>query len=186
MNKSNSSSKPSSSNSKSRRNTKDRDRRRKQPVEINSQHIPTEIQFISSIVRLHPCKLAVTTKKTYFQEITKGQFAGISQEQLRNYAEQVGFEDLPKDVAEGFTEDLNYKLRHVIHDALTRARLSNRNTISTNDVNDAFDSLGLEKVYGAPENPSWMPLDKRLYYLEVSRQTTYYSVKKFNFSEEVY
>lgn len=76
---------------------------------------------------------------------------------------------MPNDVAEEFAKDLNYKLRHVIHDALIRARLSNRNTITSNDINDVFDSLGCEKVYGAPEIPSWMPFEDRLYYLEVSK-----------------
>lgn len=54
---------------------------------------------------------------------------------------------------------------------MVKARLSGRNYINSSDVQDSFVSFDIEKVYGAPSSPNWIPFsntDKTLSCLEVS------------------
>lgn len=51
---------------------------------------------------------------------------------------------------------------------MVKARLSGRNGVHAIDVEETFDSLNLDKVYGAPANPEFIPFgDEGLYYLNV-------------------
>ncbi|CAH0559626.1 unnamed protein product [Brassicogethes aeneus] len=99
------------------------------------------------------------------------QYAGIGPESICIYAEHLS-EDIYKSVSEDFrksreicnilTEDINYKLRYIIHDALLKAKLCGRNNISSKDISQSFEGLQLEKVYGASSNPNWLPLTDQL------------------------
>lgn len=52
---------------------------------------------------------------------------------------------------------------------MVKARLSGRNGVHATDVEETFNSLNLDKVYGAPSNPEFIPFgDESLYYLNVS------------------
>lgn len=53
---------------------------------------------------------------------------------------------------------------------MIRARLQGRNSLLSSDLEDTFDSLGIEKVYGTPSFPIFMQMpDQNLYYLDVSK-----------------
>lgn len=52
---------------------------------------------------------------------------------------------------------------------MIKARLSGRNVITSSDIDASFESLKIEKVYGAPSHPNWMVLnDHNVLYLDVS------------------
>ncbi|CAH1174290.1 unnamed protein product [Phaedon cochleariae] len=84
------------------------------------------------------------------------QYAGISSESIFTYAEQSSYEHLSDEVCDTLAEDINYKLRYIIHDALTKARLCGRDAISSTDIEETFKNLSIEKVYGAPNAPNWV------------------------------
>ncbi|KAJ8921583.1 hypothetical protein NQ315_010488 [Exocentrus adspersus] len=95
------------------------------------------------------------------------QYAGIGSDSIRIYAEQATDENVPEDVCNTLSEDINYKLRYIIHDALLKARLSGRNAVDSSDIEQTFHNLSIEKVYGVPSNPNWIPFgDKNLLYLD--------------------
>lgn len=51
---------------------------------------------------------------------------------------------------------------------MVKARLSGRSGLHATDIEETFDSLNLEKVYGAATNPEFIPFgDEGLYYLNV-------------------
>lgn len=51
---------------------------------------------------------------------------------------------------------------------MVKARLSGRNSVLASDISETFSSLSLDKVYGAPANPEFIPFgDEGLYYLNV-------------------
>ncbi|GJQ86778.1 hypothetical protein Trydic_g5572 [Trypoxylus dichotomus] len=94
-------------------------------------------------------------------------YAGIGPESVAIYCEQSTFEHLPDEVFSGLAEDLSYKLRYIIHDALIKARLSGRNHILSTDIDATFADLNIEKVHGASATPNWIALgDQNCYYLE--------------------
>ncbi|KRT82398.1 hypothetical protein AMK59_3239 [Oryctes borbonicus] len=94
-------------------------------------------------------------------------YAGIGPESVAVYCEQSTLEHLSEEVFSGLAEDLSYKLRYIIHDALIKARLSGRNHILSTDIDATFDDLNIEKVYGASATPNWIALgDQNCYYLE--------------------
>lgn len=105
-------------------------------------------------------------------------YAGIGPDIIRNYAEQSMFEThLSEDVCNTLSEDINYKIRYIINDALLKARLSGRDVISSRDIEETFSNLSIEKVYGAETDPNWVPFsdlpstsnsDQTLFYLDDS------------------
>ncbi|KAG5867704.1 hypothetical protein JTB14_017298 [Gonioctena quinquepunctata] len=124
----------SSSNSlKSRKNSKDREKRKSQtgPIEISSND------------KGSPSK---DTK----------QYAGISSESICLYADQSSYEHLSEEICNTLAEDINYKLRYIIHEALLKARFSSRDVIVSRDIEETFKNLSIEKVYGAPSNHNWV------------------------------
>lgn len=61
--------------------------------------------------------------------------------------------------------DSDYKLL-LFKTAMVKARLSGRNSILESDVEETFNSLTLDRVYGAPTSPEFIPFgDEGLYYL---------------------
>ncbi|KAK9747062.1 TATA box binding protein associated factor (TAF) [Popillia japonica] len=94
-------------------------------------------------------------------------YAGIGPESVAIYSEQSTFEHLSEEVCSGLAEDLSYKLRYIIHDALIKARLSGRNYILSTDIDATFIDLNIEKIYGTSATPNWISLgDQNVYYLE--------------------
>ncbi|XP_066156418.1 uncharacterized protein [Euwallacea fornicatus] len=105
-------------------------------------------------------------------------YAGIGTDSTRIYAEQTSFDQITNDSCHQLseeacnllTEEVNYKLRHVIHDCLLKSKLQGRETISSQDVDETFSDLNVDKVYGAPSSPTWVPFsDKQeitLHYLD--------------------
>ncbi|XP_018321292.1 uncharacterized protein LOC108734301 isoform X2 [Agrilus planipennis] len=94
-------------------------------------------------------------------------YAGLSVESLHTYNEQATFEHLSDEICTGFTEDLNYKVRQIIHEALIKATLSGRNYINSDDIDNVFECLNVEKVYGAPTLPIWLTLgENNITYLD--------------------
>ncbi|CAG9856501.1 unnamed protein product [Phyllotreta striolata] len=86
------------------------------------------------------------------------QYAGISPDIISHYAEQAMIETrLTEDVCNVLSEDINYKLRYIINEALLKARLCGRDVISSNDIEETFTSLSIDKVHGASDSPIWMP-----------------------------
>jgi hypothetical protein len=52
-------------------------------------------------------------------------------------------------------------------DSLLKARLSGRNAISTNDLEQTFENLRIERAYGAPTSPNWVQFsDQNLFCLD--------------------
>ncbi|XP_018560794.1 uncharacterized protein LOC108903188 [Anoplophora glabripennis] len=96
------------------------------------------------------------------------QYAGISSDSICIYAEQsTYYGHLSEEVCNVLAEDINYKLRYIIHDALLKARLSGRDVINSRDIDETFQNLSIEKVYGATANPNWVPFgDQNLLYLD--------------------
>ncbi|KAK4883214.1 hypothetical protein RN001_006533 [Aquatica leii] len=143
--------KPSSSkvgnSSKSKKNSKDREKRKSQTAQE-----PT-IQQNSE---------KGSPNKDNFRK-----FSGYGIEELTIITEQSVNEHLTEEVCVAFIEDINYKLRHIIYEAIVKARLSSRNHITSSDIDDTFESLQIEKIYGAEKDPVWVPLgDQNLYYLD--------------------
>ncbi|KAF5281206.1 hypothetical protein FQA39_LY17846 [Lamprigera yunnana] len=94
-------------------------------------------------------------------------FAGYGVEEINAIAEYSLNEHLTDEVSLAFTEDINYKLRHIIYEALIKARLCSRNHITASDIDDTFDCLQINRVYGCETNPSWISLsDQNIYYLD--------------------
>ncbi|KAJ8984242.1 hypothetical protein NQ317_007474 [Molorchus minor] len=94
-------------------------------------------------------------------------YAGIGYDSIRIYAEQSTYEPLTEEVCNPLAEDINYKLRYIIHDALLKAKLSGRDVILSRDIDETFQNLSIERIYGAPVNPNWVPFgDQNLLYLD--------------------
>ncbi|KAB0802231.1 hypothetical protein PPYR_04417 [Photinus pyralis] len=135
-------------NSKSKKSSKDREKRKSQstvetPNQTNSEK-------------------GSPNKDNGFRK-----YSGYGVEELTIIAEQSINEHLTEEVCTAFTEDINYRLRHIIYEALVQARLSGQNYISGNDIDDIFDCLQIPKVYGAETEPVWIPFgDQNLYYLD--------------------
>lgn len=54
---------------------------------------------------------------------------------------------------------------------MLKARLCGRDSISSRDIEESFSNLSIEKVYGAPTNPNWVPFsdsNQTFYYLDVN------------------
>ncbi|KAF5308628.1 hypothetical protein FQR65_LT06089 [Abscondita terminalis] len=135
-------------NSKSKKNAKDREKRKSQtaPEPTNQQN---------------------SEKNSPNKDNNFRKFSGYSMEELTIIAEQSTNEHLTDEVCLAFIEDINYKLRHIIFEAIVKARLSGRNHISSNDIDDTFDTLQIERIYGAETDPVWIPFgDQNLYYLD--------------------
>ncbi|CAH1127209.1 unnamed protein product [Ceutorhynchus assimilis] len=98
-------------------------------------------------------------------------YAGISPELTRYFAEQaLGNEALGRtsrgtnsdqvitqEACNILTEDINYRLRHIIHECVVKGRKQGRHSITAVDVAETFNSLNIETVYGAPSSPNWLP-----------------------------
>jgi hypothetical protein len=141
--------KAGSSNSKIKKTAKDREKRKSQggTTEINNHN--------------------ATEKGSPTKESSARLYAGIDADSLINYAEQTNAEHLSEEITNTLTEDINYRLRYIINDSLLKARLSGRNAISTNDLEQTFENLRIERAYGAPTNPNWVQFsDQNLFCLD--------------------
>nr|XP_023030305.1 uncharacterized protein LOC111518176 [Leptinotarsa decemlineata] len=85
------------------------------------------------------------------------QYAGIGPESICLYAEQSSYEHLSDEICNTLAEDINYKLRYIIHEALLKSRLCGRDVIISQDIDETFENLSIEKVYGAPSSLNWVP-----------------------------
>ncbi|CAH1279181.1 unnamed protein product [Diabrotica balteata] len=147
-----------SNNVKSKKSSKDREKRKSLPSTSNASDTNTSDKGSS--------------------EQDGMQYAGIGPDIIRNYAEQTMHEaHLSDEVCNLLSEDINYKLRYIIHDALLTARLHGDNVISSKDIDESFRNLSIEKVYGATTTPNWVPFsdvpganssDQFFYYLDDS------------------
>ncbi|KAK9884751.1 hypothetical protein WA026_007600 [Henosepilachna vigintioctopunctata] len=99
-------------------------------------------------------------KSSPTRESHSKRYAGLSSENIKVAAEQITSEfspELPsKESLELLTEDINYKLRYIIHQAANRAIISNRTAINSNDIEETFSDLSLDKIYGATTDPMWI------------------------------
>jgi hypothetical protein len=141
--------KAGSSTSKIKKTAKDREKRKSQggTTEINNHN--------------------ATEKGSPTKESSARLYAGIDADSLINYAEQTNAEHLSEEITNTLTEDINYRLRYIINDSLLKARLSGRNAISTNDLEQTFENLRIERAYGAPTSPNWVQFsDQNLFCLD--------------------
>lgn len=54
-------------------------------------------------------------------------------------------------------------------DALIKARVCGRNVILSKDIEETFQNLTIDKVYGAAANPNWVTFgDQNLLHLDVN------------------
>ncbi|XP_044757167.1 uncharacterized protein LOC123315514 isoform X2 [Coccinella septempunctata] len=153
--------------SKAKRSTKERDKRKSHTVNQDSHNL-------NIIERTLPIK--DTHSKRY---------AGLSIESIKVAAEHITFPDLlSEESCEILAEDLNYKLRYIIHQAANRAFISNRSGINRTDIEETFQDLQIEKIYGAPSDPLWIPLadqnclfldDPKVNLIEVAEEELAYS-----------
>lgn len=91
-------------------------------------------------------------------------YAGLSVENIKVAAEHITNPDsISEESCEILAEDLNYKLRYIIHQAANRAFISNRTGINSKDIDETFEDLQLDKVFGAPLEPSWIPIADQNY-----------------------
>ncbi|XP_060531523.1 uncharacterized protein LOC132705092 isoform X2 [Cylas formicarius] len=132
----------STSSSKSKRNSKDQEKRKSQS---QSAANPTE------------------SNKSSPSKESKG-YVGITADSIRHFdGESCKVSDVAFDA---LAEDINYKLRYIIHNSLIQARLLGRNSITSDDVDEVFDNLNIEKIYGATANPNWIQFeDQNLHHL---------------------
>lgn len=108
---------------------------------------------------------------------------------MRIYSEQESYDQLTEDATNMLTQDINYKLRHILHvcssvifiylvlimflcqECIVKSKLQGRESIISEDVEETFSDLNIDKVYGAPSSPNWVPFaDKQeitLHYLDV-------------------
>ncbi|XP_030752325.1 uncharacterized protein LOC115879568 [Sitophilus oryzae] len=95
-------------------------------------------------------------------------YAGIGPDSIKIYAEQNNIEEnFTEEMYNILTEDINYKLRYIIHNALIKAKLQHRETITSGDIEETFANLNIDKVYGASSNPNWLRLpDDSLFFLD--------------------
>lgn len=94
-------------------------------------------------------------------------YAGISSDSISIYAEQTSYEHLSEEVCNILAEDINYKLRYIIHNSLIKAKLQGREVVTSDDIDETFSNLKIDKVYGASPNPNWLPFgDNTLYHLD--------------------
>ncbi|RZC35242.1 TAF6-like RNA polymerase II p300/CBP-associated factor-associated factor 65 kDa subunit 6L [Asbolus verrucosus] len=147
------SAKSGSSNSKSKKTSKEREKRKSQggSVDVNN-HNPSE-------------------KGSPTKESGARLYAGIDADSLAIYAEQTAIEHLSEEITNTLTEDINYRLRYIINVKfiviVRKLRLIGRNAISSNDLEQTFENLKIDKVYGAPSHPNWVPFGyQNLYYLD--------------------
>ncbi|KYB25878.1 uncharacterized protein LOC100142597 isoform X1 [Tribolium castaneum] len=164
MKPSNPTNKASSSAQKAKKSSKDREKRKSQGGS-NSNHVGPE-------------------KGSPTKDANARLYAGIDSDSIINYAEQTAVEHLSEDITNTLAEDINYRLRYIINDCLIKARLCGRNAISSSDLEQTFDNLRIDRVYGAPSHPNWLAFsdqsllcleDKEVNLLDLAHeQDTYY------------
>lgn len=55
---------------------------------------------------------------------------------------------------------------------MIKARVCGRNIIASKDLDETLKNFTIDKVYGAPFNPNWVPFgDQNLLYLDVNIHT---------------
>lgn len=68
---------------------------------------------------------------------------------------------------------------------MVKSRLSGRTALLANDIEETFRAFNIDKVYGVPANPEFIPFgDEGLYYLNVKineLMTFFIKSKKRNF-----
>lgn len=69
---------------------------------------------------------------------------------------------------------------------MVKSRLSGRTELQANDIEETFHAFNVDKVYGAPVNPEFIPFgDEGLYYLNVKTiQLILYLIKKAQFQDK--
>ncbi|KAG8863453.1 hypothetical protein FRB96_008193 [Tulasnella sp. 330] len=67
---------------------------------------------------------------------------------IRDVAESLGISALPEGVASMLASDVEYRLHQIIDEASRFSRHSNRTTLTTTDIDQAFKILNIEPVYG--------------------------------------
>ncbi|KAH1008068.1 hypothetical protein HUJ04_005217 [Dendroctonus ponderosae] len=114
-------------------------------------------------------------------------YAGVGPDSTQLYAKEVNCDDISDDACNLLTEDINYKLRYILHDCLIKGKLQGRENILSSDVEEAFSDLTIDKVYGAPSSPNWQRdgRDNRLHYLE-DQKINFIEIaeKEFRYSQE--
>nr|CAH7727968.1 unnamed protein product [Callosobruchus chinensis] len=134
----------SSSSSSKLKKSKERDKKRSQ---LNSETNSSE-------------------KRTPTKECKQSE--GIGSDSINIYNEQNSDQHLSEEVCSTLSEDINYRLRYIIHDALLKARLLGRDVITHKDIEETFDNLSISKVYGATATPNWRLFDEQnLLFLDV-------------------
>ncbi|KAL3278167.1 hypothetical protein HHI36_013508 [Cryptolaemus montrouzieri] len=139
------------SSSKMKKSTKDREKRKSIPGNLDNN-----------------CNSNVSEKSSPTSDSFSKRYAGLSSENIKAFAEHVTFPTLlSEELCEVLAEDLNYKLRYIIQEAANRALVSNRTAINSEDIEETFIDLSIDKVYGAPSNPVWIPFgDQNYLYLD--------------------
>ncbi|KAF1813939.1 transcription initiation factor TFIID subunit D5 [Eremomyces bilateralis CBS 781.70] len=67
---------------------------------------------------------------------------------IRDVAESVGVSNLPKDVVDNLTRDVEYRIGQVLLEAMRVMRHSKRTTMTTQDISNALRVLDVEPLYG--------------------------------------
>ncbi|CAH2012456.1 unnamed protein product [Acanthoscelides obtectus] len=89
------------------------------------------------------------------------QSVGINSDPIHIYNEQNSNEHLSEEVCNTLSEDINCRLRYIIHDSLVKARLLGRDVVKYKDIEETFENLSISKVYGATATPNWRIFDKQ-------------------------
>lgn len=69
-------------------------------------------------------------------------------ENIRDVAEAVGVNNLPKDVQDNLARDVEFRLGQVLEEALKFMRHAKRTTLTTQDISQALRVLDVEPLYG--------------------------------------
>lgn len=69
-------------------------------------------------------------------------------ENIRDVAESVGINNLPKDVQDNLARDVEFRLGQVLEEALKFMRHARRTTLNTQDISQALRVLDVEPLYG--------------------------------------
>lgn len=93
---------------KIKKSTKDKEKRKSQSglIDSNSKGSPAKVGY-------NNFRIMYSLNTVEFQD--SKQYAGISSDSICIYAEQSTYEHLSEDVCNILTEDINYKLRYIIH-----------------------------------------------------------------------
>lgn len=80
--------------------------------------------------------------------IDEKKYAQLTRESVRLYAEAASHCDLPENVIATIAEDLNYRLREVVHNTAQFVRHSTQRKLTVEDFNKALRWSDIEPIYG--------------------------------------